>query len=339
MIRPSSPLTMLLSRHTRRREFITLLGGAAAWPLPARAQQPRMPLIGFLRSTSLADATYLVMSFRQGLQETGYVAGNNVAIENRSAEDHPDRLSALVEDLISRHAAVIVGNHNAALAAKAATAAVPIVVVTGADPVRDGLVASFNRPGGNVTGVSFLAVELGAKRLDLLRQLVPNAARVAMLVYPDTPDTDAERRDVQVAAQAIGQQLVILDVRNERDIEAAFATSVQRGTGALLVGAGAFMNDHRKRLVALAARHAIPAIYSLREYVADGGLASYAASITDAYRQAGIYVGRILKGEKPADLPVMQSTKLELVINLKTAKALGLNVPDKLLALADEVIE
>jgi len=323
----------------RRREFITLLGGAAAWPLPARAQQPRMPLIGFLRSTSLADATYLVMSFRQGLQETGYVAGNNVAIENRSAEDHPDRLSALVEDLISRHAAVIVGNHNAALAAKAATAAVPIVVVTGADPVRDGLVASFNRPGGNVTGVSFLAVELGAKRLDLLRQLVPNAARVAMLVYPDTPDTDAERRDVQVAAQAIGQQLVILDVRNERDIEAAFATSVQRGTGALLVGAGAFMNDHRKRLVALAARHAIPAIYSLREYVADGGLASYAASITDAYRQAGIYVGRILKGEKPADLPVMQSTKLELVINLKTAKALGLNVPDKLLALADEVIE
>ena len=298
-----------------------------------------MPLIGFLRSTSLADATYLVMSFRQGLQETGYVAGNNVAIENRSAEDHPDRLSALVEDLISRHAAVIVGNHNAALAAKAATAAVPIVVVTGADPVRDGLVASFNRPGGNVTGVSFLAVELGAKRLDLLRQLVPNAARVAMLVYPDTPDTDAERRDVQVAAQAIGQQLVILDVRNERDIEAAFATSVQRGTGALLVGAGAFMNDHRKRLVALAARHAIPAIYSLREYVADGGLASYAASITDAYRQAGIYVGRILKGEKPADLPVMQSTKLELVINLKTAKALGLNVPDKLLALADEVIE
>ena len=339
MIRPSSPLTMLLSRHTRRREFITLLGGAAAWPLPARAQQPRMPLIGFLRSTSLADATYLVMSFRQGLQETGYVAGNNVAIENRSAEDHPDRLSALVEDLISRHAAVIVGNHNAALAAKAATAAVPIVVVTGADPVRDGLVASFNRPGGNVTGVSFLAVELGAKRLDLLRQLVPNAARVAMLVYPDTPDTDAERRDVQVAAQAIGQQLVILDVRNERDIEAAFATSVQRGTGALLVGAGAFMNDHRKRLVALAARHAIPAIYSLREYVADGGLASYAASITDAYRQAGIYVGRILKGEKPADLPVMQSTKLELVINLKTAKALGLDVPDKLLARADELIE
>jgi putative ABC transport system substrate-binding protein len=323
----------------RRRAFIFALGCAAAWPLAARAQQPTMPVIGFLRSTSLADATYLVMSFRQGLQETGYVAGDNVAIENRSAEDHLDRLSALVEDLINRQAAVIVGNHNAALAAKAATAAVPIVVVTGADPVRDGLVASLNRPGGNVTGVSFLASQVGTKRLDLLRQLVPNAARVAMLVYPDTPDTDAERRDVQVAAQAIGQQLDIFDVRNEPDIETAFATSVQRGAGALLVGAGAFMNDHRKRLVALAARHAIPAIYSLREFVADGGLVSYAASITDAYRQAGIYAGRILKGEKPADLPVRQSTKLELVINLKTAKALGLDVPPMLLARADEVIE
>jgi putative ABC transport system substrate-binding protein len=322
----------------RRREFITLLGGAAAWPLAARAQQA-VPVIGFLRSTSLADATYLVMSFRQGLQETGYVAGDNVAIEYRSAEDHLDRLPALIADLISRQAAVIVGNHNAALAAKAATAAVPIVVVTGADPVRDGLVASLNRPGGNVTGVSFLANQVGTKRLDLLRQLVPSAATVAMLVYSDTPDTNAERRDVQVAAQAIGQQLVILDVRNERDIETAFATSVQRGAGALLVGTGAFMNDHRKRLVALAARHAIPAIYSLREYVADGGLVSYAASITDAYRQAGIYAGRILKGEKPADLPVRQSTKLELVINLKTAKALGLDVPDQLLAIADEVIE
>ena len=325
--------------HIGRRAFITLLGGAAAWPFAAHAQQPAMPVIGFLRSTSLADATHLVMSFRQGLQETGYASGDNVAIEYRSAEDHLDRLPALVADLISRQAAVLVGNHNAALAAKAATKVVPIVVVTGADPVRDGLVASLNRPSGNVTGVSFLAIEVGTKRLDLLRQLVPNAAKIAMLVYPDTPDTEAERRDVQVAAQAIKQQLIILDVKSDRDIETAFATLVQRGTDALLVGSGAFTNSHRQRLVALAAQHRIPAIYQVRESVTAGGLMSYAPSITDAYRQAGIYAGRILKGEKPADLPVMQSTKFELAINLKTAKTLGLAVPDKLLALADEVIE
>ncbi len=325
--------------NTRRREFIVALSGAAAWPFAARAQQPPMPVIGFLRSTSLADATHLVTAFRQGLEETGYVEGRNVAIEYRSAEDRLDRLPALVADLIYSRVAVIVGNHNAALAAKAATTAVPIVVVTGADPVRDDLVASLNRPGGNVTGVSFLANELGAKRLDLLRQLVPRAATIAMLVSPDTPDTEAERRDVQAAARAIGQQLIILDVNSDRDIETAFATLVQRGAGALLDGTGAFMNSHRERIVALAARHAIPAIYSLREYVAAGGLMSYAANITDAYRQAGIYAGRILKGEKPADLPVMQSTKIEFVINLKTAKTLGLDIPPTLLALADEVIE
>ena len=324
----------------RRREFLTLLGGAAAaWPLAARAQQPRMPVIGFLRSTSLADATHLVMSFRQGLQETGYVAGDNVAIEYRSAEDHLDRLPALVADLISRQAAVIVGNHNAALAAKAATKVVPIVVVTGADPVRDGLVASINRPGANVTGVSFLAIELGPKRLDLLRQLVPNAATIAMLAYPDTPDTEAERRDVQAAAQAIGQQLIVLDIKSDRDIETAFATLVQRGASAMLAGIGSFTFSHRERIVTLAAKHAIPTIYGSREYVAAGGLMSYSTSIPDAYRQAGIYTGRILKGEKPADLPVMEPTKFELIINLKTAKALGLDVPDKVLALANEVIE
>jgi putative ABC transport system substrate-binding protein len=211
--------------------------------------------------------------------------------------------------------------------------------VTGADPVRDGLVASLNRPGGNVTGVSFLTIELGAKRLDLLRQLVPNAATIAMLVYPDTPDTEAERRQVQAAAQAIGQELIVLDIKSDRDIETAFATLIQRGAGALLVGTGAFTYSHRERIVTLAAQHAVPAIYSLREDVAAGGLMSYAASITDAYRQAGIYTGRILKGEKPSDLPVMEPTKFELIINLKTAKALGLTVPDKLLALADEVIE
>ena len=234
---------------------------------------------------------------------------------------------------------MIVGNHNAALAAKAATTTLPIIFATGADPVRANLVPSLNRPGGNVTGVSFLADVLGAKRLELLRRLVPTATTVAMLVSPESPNTEAERSDVQAAAQAIGQQLVILDVRSDREIETAFATLVQRGAGALLCGAGAFLKSHRERIVALAARHGVPAIYNLREFVTAGGLMSYAPSITRAYRQAAIYAGRILKGEKPADLPVMQPTKFELVINLKTAKALGLQIPDKLLALADEVIE
>jgi putative ABC transport system substrate-binding protein len=249
----------------RRREFITLIAGAAVLPHVAQAQPP-VPMIGFLRSASLADVAYLVAAFRQGLKETGYVEGQ-VAIEYRSAEDHLERLPALVADLIGRQAAVIVGNHNAALAAKAAATVAPIVLVTGADPVRDGLVASLNQPGGNVTGVSFLAIEIGPKRLDLLRQLVPNAGTIAMLVNPGTPDTEAERRDVQAAAQAIGQQLIIFDLKSDRDIEAAFATATQRGVGALLVGSGAFTNSHRERLIAIAARHAIPAMYGLREYV------------------------------------------------------------------------
>jgi putative ABC transport system substrate-binding protein len=324
----------------RRREFITLLGSAAvAWPFAARAQQPAMPVIGFLRSASLADATHIVTAFRQGLREAGFVEGQNVAVEYRSAEDRHDRLPALVSDLIRRPVAVIVGNYNAALAAKAATTTVPIVFATGADPVKEGLVTSLNRPGANVTGVSFFGGVLGAKRLELLRQLVPRATTIGVVMNPNRPDTEAERRDVQAAALAIGQQLIILDVRSDRDLEMAFSTFVQRGVGALFVGGGAFMSSNRELLVALAARHALPAIYSTREPVLAGGLMSYGSSIPDAVRQAGIYTGRILKGEKPGELPVMRSTKFDFVINLKAAKALGLEFNPQMLSLADELVE
>jgi len=324
----------------RRREFITLLGGtAAAWPFAARAQQPTMPVVGFLRSATLADVPHWVAAFRQGLKEAGFVEGQNVAIEFRSADNQLDRLPALVADLIRQPVAVIVGNTDAALAAKAATTTVPIVFASGSDPVRDGLVASLNRPGGNVTGLVYFAAVLGAKRLELLRQLVPGATTIAVLVNPNTPLTEAERKDVQAAAQAIGQQLIIIDISSDRDIETAFAAFVQRGAGALLVGTGGFLNSNRERIAAVANRHALPASYSQREGVVAGGLMSYGPSISDAYRQAGIYSGRILNGEKPADLPVIRSTKFELVLNLKTAKALGLTIPPSLLVAADEVIE
>jgi ABC-type uncharacterized transport system substrate-binding protein len=325
----------------RRRDFITLLGSAtAAWPLAARAQQSRMPVIGFLRSATLIDVPHFVNAFRQGLKETDYVEGQNVAIEFRSADNQRDRLPALVADLLGRPVSVIAGDNVSALAAKAATKTIPIVFAGGGDPVQEGLVASLNQPGGNVTGVSFFAGPLGPKRLELLLQLVPKATTIAVLVNPNTTETEAERREVQAAARAIGRQLIIVDVSSDRDIELAFATFAQRGASALLTGSGAFLNSSkRERLVALAARHRLPAVYALREAVVVGGLMSYGPSLTDAYRQVGVYTGRILKGEKPADLPVMQSTKFEFVINLKTAKALGITVPQTLQVAADEVIE
>jgi len=324
-----------------RRKFITALGGAATvWPLAVRAQQPAVPVVGFLRSSSLADSRVLVTAFREGLRETGFVEGQNVAIEYRYADNQLDRLPVLVAELLRRPVAMIVGNTPSALAAKAAITTVPIVFAAGGDPVVLGLVTSLNRPGGNVTGVTFLAGVLGAKRLELLRQLVPNTTAIGVLVNPNNQDTEAERKDVQTAAQAIGQQLIMRDVSSDRDIDIAFATfGTPDGAGSLLVCGGAFMFSKRELVAALAARYALPAIYTNREAVVNGGLMSYGPSRTDSYRQAGTYAGRILKGEKPADLPIMLSTKFEFVINLKTTRGLGLQIPDKVLAIADEVIE
>jgi ABC-type uncharacterized transport system substrate-binding protein len=317
-----------------------MLGGAAAaWPFAAGAQQHGLPKVGFLRSGTLADVPHWVTAFRAGLKETGLVEGQNVAVEFRHADNHLDRLPAMVRDLIRLPVAVIVGNFESAYAAKAATTTVPIVFATGGDPVAEGLVPSLNRPGGNVTGVSFFSAVLGAKRLEVLRQIAPGAATIGMLVNPGASLVEAERRDVQTAARSVGQQLVILDVNSDRDIEAAFAAFAQGKVGALLVGTGGFLNSKREQIVALAHRHALPACYSQREGVESGGLMSYGTNIADAYRQVGIYAARILKGEKPADLPVVQASKFEFVINRRTAKTLGLDLPDKLLALADEVVE
>jgi putative ABC transport system substrate-binding protein len=324
-----------MASHIGRRKFLATLGSAAAWPLAARAQQPAMPVIGFL---GMLDDPHRVTAFRHGLEGAGFVEGQNVAIEYRSAADQT-KLPHFVADFLRRQIAVIIGNTPSALAAKAATATVPIVFVTGGDPVRDGLVANLNRPGGNVTGVSFMSVDLAAKQLGLLRELRPGAARIAVLVDPQWPLTAPFVSAVRAAASATGQQLIVLDVSSDREIETAFTTLVQHGAGALHVGVGVFLTSQREWIVALAARHRIPLIAPYRDFAAVGGLMSYGTNIPNQYRQAAIYATRILKGEKPGDLPVMLPTKFELVINAKTAKTLGIEIPDRLLALADEVIE
>jgi putative ABC transport system substrate-binding protein len=326
----------------RRREFLTVLSGAAvAWPLAARAQQPAMPVIGLLSIPSLEGSADLLRAFRRGLKETGYVEGENVAIEYRWAENQIDRLPALAAELVRRRVAVLVANGGfpASFAAKAATTTIPIVFIAAEDPVRRGLVASLARPGGNLTGVNFLSAELVPKRLELLRELVPAAAKVAVLVNPTGSTPEVTVKDAEAAARAIGLQIRVLEASTSREIDVAFATLVRERVDVLFVGTDSFFSARRVHLTHLASRHAIPATYGGRQYPDAGGLMSYGSDLADALRQMGVYTGRILKGAKSVDLPVVQSTKVELVINHQTARTLGLTVPATLLSTADEVIE
>jgi putative ABC transport system substrate-binding protein len=326
----------------RRRDFIKgITGSAAAWPLAARAQQPKMPVIGFLNAGSPAERTSLVAAFRQALGEAGYIEGQNLLIEYRWAENQYDRLPALAADLVHRHVMVIAtpGSTPAAVAAKAATNTIPVVFSSGSDPVKLGLVASFSRPGGNVTGVTFLSGMLVSKQFDLLHELVHAAQAIGLLVNPKYPDAEAITIDAQAAADTRGQKLVVVKASTVTELDVAFTTFVQERVGALLVPVEPFFFSRREQLVALAADHAVPVIYSFREFVDAGGLMSYGASNSEGWRQVGVYTGRILKGEKPADLPIVQSARFDLVINLKAAKALGVRIPATLLALANDVIE
>jgi putative ABC transport system substrate-binding protein len=325
----------------RRREFIALVGGAATWPLAARAQQGALPVIGFLSSGSPNAYAHLLTAFRRGLNETDYVEHRNVGIEYRWAEGQADRLSALANELVARQVAVIVatGGNAPALAAKAATNTIPIVFTGGGDPVALGLVTSLSRPGGNATGASNISISIDAKRLEILRELVPSADKIACLRNPENANADTQLREVQAAARTLRQEIFVVTASAVRELDSAFASIVQQRAGALLVMSDPFFNNIRDQLVAMAAKHAMPAMYPFREFVSAGGLINYGPSVADGFRQAGVYTGKILKGAKPADLPVMLPTKFELVINLKTANALGLTVPPTLLARADEVIE